>query len=154
MRKRQLLALLAALPWAAGWTAESLPARFDPRRDALADLAQALAAAQAQGKAVLVDVGGEWCTWCHILDRFLASRAEVRRTLEEHYVWLKVNYSPQNRNEALLSRWPRAAGYPHLYVLDGAGQLLASQATGELEAGKDYDEARMLAFLRRHRRAR
>jgi hypothetical protein len=70
--------------------------------------------------------------------------------LDQHYVWVKVNYSPSNRNEALLSRWPRAKGYPHLYVLDAKGALLVSQASVELEAGKDYDEGLFLAFLRRH----
>jgi thiol:disulfide interchange protein len=99
---------------------------------------------------VLVDLGGEWCAWCHILDRFIAAHPEVQRTLDAGYVRVKVNFSPQNRNEALLSRWPRAAGYPHLYVLDASGKLLASQATSELEAGQSYDEQKVLAFLRRN----
>ena len=101
-----------------------------------------------------VDVGGEWCAWCHILDRFIASHAEVQKLLDAHYVWVKVNYSPQNPNEPLLSRWPRVKGYPHLFVLDAQGRLLATQASGELESGKDYDAGRVLAFLRRHQPAR
>ena len=62
--------------------------------------------------------------------------------------WLKVNWSPENKNEALLARWPRIQGYPHLFVLDGDGKLLHSQETGSLESGRDYDKARFLAFLR------
>lgn len=123
--------------------------KFDPSRDAVADVQQALSLAQAQRKLVFVDVGGEWCTWCHIFDRFVASHPEVKNTLKERYIVVKVNYSPQNRNEKLLSRWPKAKGYPHFYVLDGSGRLLESQAAGELEAGKDYDAAKVLAFLRR-----
>jgi thiol:disulfide interchange protein len=147
MQRRVLLALLAALALPAQ---AALPLRFDPTRDAAADLKEALAQASAQGKRVLVDVGGEWCTWCYVLDRFIAGRPEVLRTVGAHYVWLKVNWSPQNRNEQVLARWPKARGYPHLYVLDASGQLLASQATSELEAGQDYDEQKMLAFLRRY----
>lgn len=64
---------------------------------------------------------------------------------------MKVNYSPQQRNERLLSRFPKAEGYPHFYVLHAGGGVLASQASAELEAGKDYDEAKVLAFLSRHR---
>jgi hypothetical protein len=94
-------------------------------------------------------VGGEWCTWCHVLDRFIASHPQVRQVLDQDYVRVKVNYSPQNRNEAVLGRWPKATGYPHFYVLDASGQLLASQATSAFERGQDYDEARLLAFLRR-----
>ncbi len=148
MPKRLLLAAFAALAFAAAWSAQE-PTRFDPTRDASADVQQAVQLAQAQRKKVLVDVGGEWCSWCRIFDRFVAARAEVRKTLQEHYVVVKVNYSPQNRNDALLARWPKAKGYPHFYVLDGAGGLVASQASGELEAGSDYDEAKVLAFLRR-----
>ena len=123
--------------------------KFDPGRDAMADVEQALGLAQAQRKLVFVDVGGEWCTWCHVFDRFVASRPEVKKTLEEKYIVVKVNYSPQNRNEKLLSRWPKAKGYPHFYILDGNGRVLVSQASGELEAGKDYDEAKVLALLRK-----
>jgi hypothetical protein len=56
------------------------------------------------------------------------------------------------RNESLLARWPKAAGYPHLYVRDAPGQLLASQASSEREAGRNDDERKVLAFLRRNAR--
>jgi thiol:disulfide interchange protein len=132
--------------------AQDLPARFDPARDAATDLATAAAMAKAQKKRVLVDVGGEWCPWCHILDRFVASNADVKKVVDDNYVWVKVNWSPQNRNEAALSRWPKVKGYPHLFVLDGEGRLLHSQNTDDLEAGDSYDKGKMLAFLREHRR--
>jgi thiol:disulfide interchange protein len=154
MRRRSLLAGGIALACARTWAFAGLPAKFDPARDAAADVEQALALAQAQRKLVLLDVGGEWCSWCHIFDRFVAARPAVRKALEDSYVVVKVNWSPQNRNEKLLSRFPKAGGYPHFYVLDASGKLLASQASGELEAGKDYDEARVLAFLRRQQPAR
>ena len=110
----------------------------------------AVALAQAQRKMVLVDVGGEWCTWCHVFDRFVARSPEVQKAMQERYILVKVNWSPQNRNQALLSQWPKAQGYPHFYVLDAAGRVIASQASAELEAANDYDEAKVLAFLRRH----
>jgi thiol:disulfide interchange protein len=144
-----LLAGVAASALAPAWGVQPLPGKFDPARDAKADVAQALALARDQKKMVLVDVGGEWCAWCHVFDRFVASRPEVRQTLQERYILVKVNYSPQNRNEALLSNWPKATGYPHFYVLDADGKVLASQPSGELESGRDYDEGKVLAFLRR-----
>ena len=149
MHRRSLLAGLAALAVAPARAFHTLPEKFDATRDAEADVQQALALAQAQRKLVLLDVGGEWCSWCHIFDRFVAARPEVRNLLAERYIVVKVNWSPQNRNEKLLSRYPKPSGYPHFYVLDASGKLLVSQPSGELEAGKDYDEARVLAFLRR-----
>ncbi|MFO1317798.1 MAG: thioredoxin family protein [Burkholderiales bacterium] len=127
---------------------QGLPERFDPARDAAADVAAAVAQAKAQGKRVLVDVGGEWCAWCHILDRFVAGNADVRALVDANFVWLKVNWSKENRNEALLSRWPKIRGYPHLFVLDTDGRLLHSQETDLLESGRDYDRAKFVAFLR------
>jgi thiol:disulfide interchange protein len=145
-------ALLAGACWLlmATAAAQDLPAKFDPARDGAKDVATALALAMAQDKRVLVDVGGEWCTWCHIMDRFFAADAEARAALDAGYVLVKVNYSKENRNEALLARWPPVAGYPHLYVLAADGTLVHSQRTDVLEDGKGYDRAKFVAFLRRY----
>jgi len=148
-RRRCLAAGVAALALACGATAADLPDRFDPTRDAAADVARALERAKASGRRVLVDVGGEWCSWCHVMDAFFASDAEARALRDASYVWVKVNWSPQNRNEAVLSRWPKVKGYPHLFVLAADGTLLHSQDTGDLEAGRGYDRAAFIAFLRR-----
>jgi thioredoxin-related protein len=151
--RKLLLAVVLCLASFAGAT-QGLDAKFDPRRDAAADVARALAQAGAEGKHVIVDVGGEWCAWCHILHRFIARTAEVRAAIETDFVWVKVNWSPANKNERVLSAWPRVTGYPHLFVLDAAGRVVRSQPSVELEAGKDYDAVKMLAFLRASRPAR
>lgn len=140
-------ALLAPAPAIAAAESRPLPTVFDPARDAAVDLEAALKIARATGRRVLVDVGGEWCGWCRIMDRLLAHDAELKRIRDANYVWLKINYSKENRNEKLLSRWPKIAGYPHLFVLDATGRLLHSQDTGALEAGNDYDRAAFRAFL-------
>ena len=62
---------------------------------------------------------------------------------------VKVNYSPENENEEVLSRYPEVAGYPHFFVLDGQGKLLHSQDTAELEKGKSYHARRFKRFLTR-----
>lgn len=149
-RRRALLCTFLAPLLFAGVLARAadLADRFDPARDPAQDVAAAVAQAQAQGKRVLVDVGGEWCSWCHIMDRFFAADDEARELRERGFVLVKVNYSPQNKNQAFLSRYPRIAGYPHLFVLGPDGKLLHSQDTGELEAGKGYDRDKMLGFLR------
>jgi hypothetical protein len=87
------------------------------------------------------------------MDAFFRDNADARQLRDDNYVWVKVNWSPQNRNEALLSRWPRIQGYPHLFVLDGQGRLLHSQNTGLFEdaEGERYEKAKILDFLRRYR---
>ena len=129
--------------------AADLPAKFDPLRDGAADVAYATSLAKQQGKRVIVDVGGEWCVWCHIMDRFIAPNPEIRALIDTHYIWLKVNFSKENENAALLGRWPKVEGYPHLFVLDASGKLLHSQDTGKLEAGKSYDKQKFIDMLRK-----
>ena len=145
----RVLSALVLLAVAHAAAAFGVSDKFDPARDAQADVARAVARASAEGKRVIVDVGGEWCTWCHVMDRFIAAHPDVRALIDARYVWVKINVSPENRNEALLSRWPSITGYPHLFVLDADGTLLHSQNTGALEAGKGYDKAKFLALLRR-----
>ena len=148
MARSSILVLVLAFFASLGAQAADLPATFDPQRDAAADVAHAVSLAKAQGKRVIVDVGGEWCTWCHIMDRYIAANHDIGALIDANYVWVKVNFSKENRNEALLARWPKISGYPHLFVLDANGKLLHSQNTGELESGKSYDKGRFVAMLR------
>jgi|SRR6516162_2392048 len=56
-------------PTAARAPQSGLADGYDPRRDPEKDLAAARAEAEKNRKNIFVEVGGEWCTWCHILDR-------------------------------------------------------------------------------------
>ncbi|HVJ39599.1 MAG TPA: thioredoxin family protein [Stenotrophomonas sp.] len=128
--------------------AAALSAGFDPARDPVADLETAKVEAKRGGKRILLDVGGEWCSWCHILDDFIGGDGEIRSFRDANYVWVKINFSPENENQAFLSQYPEIKGYPHLFVLDNDGKLLHSQFTGELEKGKSYDRKKFFAFLK------
>ena len=140
---------LVLLAVACAAAALDLPDKFDPSRDPAKDVAAAAAAAKAQGTRVLVDVGGEWCAWCHIMDDFIAANPDVRAAVDANYVLVKVNWSRENKNEAFLSAYPRINGYPHLFVLDGDRKLVHSQETDVLEQGRGYDKTKFLAFLRK-----
>ena len=122
--------------------------KFDPSRDAAKDIADAVAEAKRSGRQVLLDVGGEWCIWCHKLDEFLETNPDVAELLHANYVTVKVNFSPENKNEAVLSRYPKIRGYPHFFVLDDTGAVLHSQSTGDLEEGDHHDRDKAMAFLR------
>lgn len=124
-------------------------ARFDPARDAAADIQSALSEARTSNRRVILDVGGEWCGWCHALDRYFVEHPDLREFRDRNYVWLKVNYSPENQNERVLARYGEIIAYPWLFVLDQDGSLLVSQRTGPLEEGASYNLDKMKAFLAR-----
>src|SRR5438876_4819788 len=113
--------------------------KFDPARDPKADLESAVVKAKAGGKRIILDLGGEWCSWCRFMDRFFFENPDLARLRDDNFVWVKVNFSDENENPAFLAAYPPAAGYPHLYVLDETGKLLLTQDTSALEQGKGYN---------------
>jgi thioredoxin-related protein len=124
-------------------------ARFDPNRDAAKDIQNGLVEAQHMNKRVLLDVGGEWCIWCHRLDTLFVKNPDLDAFMHKNFVVVKVNYSKENKNEKVLSHYPKIPGYPHLFVLDSNGTLLCSQDTGELESGKGHDRNKVYVFLQK-----
>ncbi|GJQ63113.1 MAG: hypothetical protein SCALA702_21660 [Melioribacteraceae bacterium] len=121
--------------------------KFDPSRDAEQNIADAIAEASKTGKKILLDVGGEWCIWCHKMDLFIKRHEALDKAINDKFVVVKVNYSKENKNEEVLSRYPEVTGYPHLFVLDSNGDFLHSQNTAELEKNKAYDLDKFLEFV-------
>lgn len=122
-------------------------ADYDPERDPAEDVAGALEIAVEEGKQVLLEVGGEWCITCHMLDGFIEQTPEVAAGLQENFVIVKVNYSEDNENEPFLSQYPQIEWFPHFFILNADGTLAESYDTRGLETDGVYDEAKFLAFL-------
>lgn len=107
--------------------------KFDPKRDPNLDLIGVIAKAQKENKRIILDVGGEWCTWCIKMDLFLMRNPKLDDLRAKNYIWVKINMSEENENKEFLSKYPEIAGYPHLFVLEKDGSLLKSQDTSEIE---------------------
>lgn len=122
---------------------------YEPTANPELQLQDAIAEATKSHKNILLDIGGEWCKWCHYLDRFFEENGDVTEYLKENFVLMKVNFSKENENEKFLNSFPKVAGYPHFFVLDSNGKLLHSQDTGKLEKGQGHDRDKMLAFLKK-----
>lgn len=122
---------------------------YDPRANPYRDLERAMTRAAAEDKRVLIIVGGDWCIWCEILDRHLASNADVYAAFERTFVIVKVNLSRVNNNQAFLSGFPPSHGYPDFFIVDSNGAYLGQQRTDVLEDGRGYNRERMLAFAER-----
>jgi len=65
-----------------------------------------------------------------------------------------VNYSKENKNEAVMARLgnPEKLGFPVLVVLSSALEVIHTQESGSLESGSPgaigHDPEKVLAFLR------
>ena len=105
----------------------------------------------AEGKHVLVDVGGEWCAWCHILDRFFAGDAEARALRDRNYVAGQgqlVAGEPQ-RGAAVALAEDRRLSASVRAGWRAAGSCVRSRRVA-LELGRGYDRDKVIAFLRRY----
>lgn len=147
------LTLLVAAPLSAQapvpvkGTAQVETGPFDPTRDSAKDLEAAKVEARKSHRFILLDVGGNWCSWCRLMDKWFKERPAIREARDKVFVVVPVNFSPENKNEAFLGQYPKVDGYPHFFILDADGKLLKDQSTGVLEDGRGYSEAKMRAFI-------
>lgn len=121
---------------------------YMPDSNPLDRLRTAQSAAIDEDKQILVIAGGDWCSWCHILNRFLADNRDVDAALHDAFEVIKVYYGEDNRNTDFFTRLPRAIGYPHFWVLSKRGEVLASINTATLENGRDnYRKDAFMGFI-------
>ena len=122
--------------------------KFDPKRDPKIDLQAAIALAKKKKKLIILDIGGEWCGWCRLMDNYLIKNQSLSKLRDKNFIWVKVNFSEENENREFLAAYPEIPGYPHLYVLEKDGTLLLSKNTSELEEGKSYNLQKFTSFLK------
>lgn len=121
---------------------------FDPVRNPFDDVHQALEQARQKQKNVLLDLGGDWCVWCHRLEAFIQDHAELQQLREQHYITVKVYVGHADApTREFFQRLPPIDGVPHLFVYNSRGELLCSQNTAVLEEGQSYDYERVKTFL-------
>ncbi|MCW8956153.1 MAG: thioredoxin family protein [Gammaproteobacteria bacterium] len=120
---------------------------YDPQRDPYQDGRAAIKLAQASNRQVLIEVGGDWCSWCHILDRFLEQNPDIKQKLHQTFVMLKVNVSDSNDNHQFLAAFPRPLGYPHMYIAGKDGDILLSKDTADFLNNGKYSRQQFLDFF-------
>jgi len=120
---------------------------YDDKRDPFADANAAITLANQTGRNVIIEVGGNWCTWCHKMDAFLAENPDIYQKLHEKYVLLKINVSDSNENEAFMKGLPPVLGYPHMYVSTAQGKMLLSKDTADFLKNGNYSRHSWLTFL-------
>ena len=131
-------------------TSETLPVFsriYDPTRDPIQDGNAALKIALQHNRKVLIEVGGNWCAWCHKLDKFIHSHPKLKKDFFNTFVLLKVNVSEENNNKAFLKVFPPVYGYPHMFVTDHNGKILESKDTADFLENKQYSVAKFYDFI-------
>ena len=123
---------------------------YDPQRDADADLEASKKIAERDGRHILLLVGGDWCPWCRKLAKYIKDNEAVSALLVRDFVIQKVLVDDDVSNSPFLNPYPTIPAYPHVFLLDAEGELLHSLDTEPLEKSGSYDEAKLLAILKKH----
>ena len=118
----------------------------------LEQIDQAVAQAQAEGKFVICQVGGNWCPWCLRFAEFITTDSTINAVVEENFVYIHVNYHPRKSTEwsaAMMKRLnnPERFNFPVFVVLDEQGNVLHIQDSSYLEEGNGYNKEKVLRFF-------
>ena len=122
---------------------------YNPNANAEADIKAAIAAAKMQGKHVLIQAGGNWCSWCIRFNKFVTSDTQLDSAMNENYIVYHLNYSSENKNKAIFAKYGFAQrfGFPVFIILDGNGNRLHTQNSGYLEEGHGYNKQKVMDFF-------
>jgi thioredoxin-related protein len=151
MRKSILLVMLIAFSiLAKAQTADSIRL-YNPAADAPAEIKKAVKTAAKQHKHVLLQVGGNWCKWCLIFNDLVTSDIDLSNYIAGRYVVLHINWSPENKNEAVMSSlgYPQRFGYPVFVILDDKGKRLNTISPLNVEDDKGFSKDKVMYFLKK-----
>jgi hypothetical protein len=123
---------------------------YDPALDGMKQVKEAIAEAKSAGKHVLIQYGGNWCPWCIRFDGFSKADPEISKLIANNYIPVKLNYSPENRNDAanIFLGNPTRFGFPVFIIVDGKGRVLHIQDSALLEEGEGYSQKKVAGFLK------
>jgi len=122
---------------------------YDPERNPYDDGRAALELAKETKRRVLIEIGGDWCVYCHIFDRFIKSDQEVADKFFNTFVLLKVNYSDANPNKEFLSGFAGIDGYPYIFITENNGKVIYANDMREMTDKGKPNKEKMFAFLKR-----
>jgi len=120
---------------------------FNPNRNPFEDAQEAVQRAMAQQKNILLEIGADWCVWCHRLEQFITSHPELLYLRSMNYVHLRIHVEQDFSQTEFTHHLPPFDGIPHYFVYDPAGKLLHSQDTEPFEKGESYDYEKLSHFL-------
>jgi thioredoxin-related protein len=122
---------------------------YDPAANAENDIAACVKKAKAENKHVLLQAGGNWCSWCIEFNRFTHTTGQIDSLLEKCFVVYHLNYSKENENKTVFAKYgyPQRFGFPVFIVLDANGDRIHTQNSEYLEQGRSYNKQKVFDFL-------
>lgn len=105
--------------------------------------AQGLVQARQSQKYVLMQFYADWCHYCHLMEKDLATQPQLKKMLQRHFVPVRIDkgsnrpmiYQGRQVPEKQLLTLYRVPGPPTLVVLEPDGKVIA-RVSGMLDTEK------------------
>ena len=122
---------------------------FDPKANAKEDLQNAVKIANKENKNVFLIIGGDWDYWCRFFNDEFINDSAVINIASSNYVYVRINFSPQNKNEEILTSLscPKREGYPIFMIFDKNGKKLHTQNADEFKIDRKFRLSKFINFL-------
>lgn len=127
-----------------------LPKPYDPKANAENDIEKLIAKAKQEKKNIMIQAGGNWCIWCLRFNQYVQTTPELKKLVDDNYLYYHLNYSPENKNEKVFGKYGNPGdefGYPVFIVLDENGKMIHVQKSDVLEEGKGYSLEKVKEFF-------
>jgi thiol-disulfide isomerase/thioredoxin len=123
---------------------------YDETAESRAEIEAALAAAEREGKRVLIDFGADWCPDCHSLAAYLEG-SRGRQLIDTSFVMVAVDVGYWDNNLDVAKEYGDAIwnGIPALVALDPDGTVVGSSADGSLASASRMSETEVLDYIER-----
>ena len=128
-----------------------LPKPYDAKANAEKDIENLVAKAKKENKNIMIQAGGNWCIWCLRFNQYVQTTPELKKLVDDNYLYYHLNYSPENKNEKIFSKYGNPGdefGYPVFIVLDQNGKMIHVQKSDVLEEDKGYSLEKVKEFFK------
>lgn len=127
-----------------------LPKPYDAKANAEKDIENLITKARKEKKNIMIQAGGNWCIWCLRFNQYVQTTPELKKLVDDNYLYYHLNYSPDNKNEKVFAKYGNPGdefGYPVFVVLDQNGKMIHVQKSDVLEEGKGYSLEKVKEFF-------
>jgi thiol-disulfide isomerase/thioredoxin len=142
-----LLLMAASPPQLAPGQATPVKAPYDTTADAHAQVAAAFATAQATGRKVLLDFGGNWCPDCRMLAGVMGV-PQVQAWSGEHFATVLIDVGRENKNLDIAAKYGvKITAVPTVLVITPDGKLLNGDAPFALADARSWSQQAVVDLL-------
>lgn len=122
---------------------------YHPEINASSQIKEASIKAKSENKHVLLMVGGNWCRWCRMFNKFVTTDFQLDSAMNKNFIVEHINYSKENKNEEVLKQlqFPQRFGFPVFVILNENGNVIHTQNSAYLEEGEGYSKEKVMDFF-------